>query len=81
MTEEENIKYNIQLDKKFKENNVELIEIWMPTEKGGEAYNYKTKQNLKRIALLANGKVIYLEKDFALEKSWITKQEANLKFN
>lgn len=70
----------VSQDKYKTMEKVEIIEVWMPVRKGGDAYDYKNKRNLKKIALLVNGQPIYLEKDFALEKRWITKEEADNKF-
>lgn len=57
---------------------VEVIEIWQPVEKGGEAYHLE-KGNLKKIALLVNGHPVLLEKDFFLEKHHLTKEDAKSK--
>ena len=59
---------------------VEIIEIWKPTKGRGEAFNLKTKTNLKRVAMLANGHPVFLEKDYCLERSYITKEEADKRF-
>ena len=54
---------------------IELIELWMPVDEGGEAFDYYSKQNLKLVAILANGVPIKLEKDFMIDKKYITKEE------
>lgn len=59
------------MDKKM----IELIELWMPVDEGGEAFDYYSKQNLKLVAILANGVPIKLEKDFMIDKKYITKEE------
>ena len=58
-----------------KENLVEIIEVWRPVEKGGEAFDFGKQQNLKLVALIANGQPLKLEEDFMINKKYITKQE------
>lgn len=54
---------------------VEIIEIWMPVDSGGEAIMFTDGRHLKRIAIIANGTLLMLEKDFIAEKKYITKEE------
>lgn len=58
---------------KGKIKKVEHIEIWMPVKEGGQAV--RNGQNLKKIVELYNGKVIYLEKDFVIQKTYLSKEE------
>jgi len=55
-------------------DKVEVLEIWMPVEEGGEARTSDGK-NLKLIAYIVNGYPIRLETGFALERRFITKEE------
>ena len=57
-----------------KQELVEIVEIWMPVKKGGEAYDFNAGKNLKRVALIANGKVIKLEKGFWVERSYMSER-------
>ena len=54
---------------------VEIIEIWQPVKTGGEAYYFKNNTNLERIAVVANGKPIFLKKDFVMERKYMEKKE------
>ena len=58
------------------EDTVEVIEIWMPVEKGGEAYYFKNRQNLKLVAFLVGGHPVKLEDQFVMERRNISKEEA-----
>ncbi len=62
----------------LEEGKVEIIEIWMPTYKGGDAYDFKNKVNLKKVVMLANGQPLYIENNFAVEKRYIMKKEFEL---
>ncbi len=59
----------------MKEETVEIIEIWQPTDGTGEAWSTE-KGNMKRIAMLVNGHPYFLEKDFLVEKRSLSKVEA-----
>lgn len=57
---------------------VEVFEIYMPAKEGGEAVSiHKDNKNLKLVAFIVNGVVIILEKDFILEKSYISERQAD----
>lgn len=56
-------------------NKVELIHIWQPVKTGGQAFKADGTQ-MEQVAILLNGRPYYLKKDFALEKGFITKEEA-----
>ena len=58
-----------------KKEMVEIIEILMLVEKGGDAYHFEKQQPLKTIVLLANGKLLKLEKDFFMERRYISPEE------
>ncbi len=58
------------------EDKVEVIEIWQPVKEGGEAVVATTGQNLKLVAFIVDGYPIRLEKDWILEKRYISKEEA-----
>lgn len=62
----------------YKDDNVEVIGIFHQVEDGGEMY-FSEKGNLKRVALLVDSCPHFLEKDFYLEKTLMTKIEAQSK--
>lgn len=51
------------------EEKVEVIEIWA-------SYDWETKKWLTRIALIVNGYPVQLNKEYMLERKFITKDEA-----
>ncbi len=55
----------------------EMIEIWMPVEKGGEAYSLKKSRNLRLVAVLLDGYPIKLDTDWVVEKYPVTKEEGD----
>lgn len=59
----------------MKEEYVDVFEIWMPVDIGGEAYNPKTQKGMKLVAFIVDGRVLKLEEGFMLEKRKITKEE------
>ena len=60
-----------------KEETVEMIEIWSPNGKGGEAVQFPSGKKLKNIAIIVNGIPIKLEKDWIMERRDITKELAD----
>lgn len=60
---------------------VDKIEIWQKTDNGGQAIEWPSGKNLKLVAVLINGRPVKLEKDFNVERVYITKEESeNLNF-
>lgn len=59
------------------EHKEELIEIWIPVKEGGEAFHFEKQTNLKLVAIILNGCPLFLEKDFMLEKKYISKVQAD----
>lgn len=56
------------------EKLVEVIDIWVPTKKDGEAFCYSTGEKLKLVATFANGKPIFLENKMRMQKRYIPKE-------
>ena len=55
----------------------ELVEVWQTVEYGGEAID-KHGRSLKRVAILLNGKPLWLDQNFYLEKRDITDGERSI---
>lgn len=58
------------------EEKVEKIEVWIPCKQGEGTAVRQDGTQMKRVAILINGIPVFLEKEFAIEKGWITKEEA-----
>lgn len=56
-------------------DKVEVIHIWQPVKTGGEALKADGTR-LEKVAILLNGIPYYLKKDWALERKFITQEEA-----
>lgn len=59
------------------EDLVELIEVWQPVETGGESVR-EDGSHLKRVALIVSGSPVFLEKDYCIERRFISKEQAKL---
>jgi len=57
------------------DEKVEILQIWMPVKNGGEAYHFGRKQNLKLVAMIANGSLLRLEDGFVMERLYKTNKE------
>jgi hypothetical protein len=62
-------------------NTVEKYELWIPCKKGEGSAITKDGTNMKMVAQIVNGQVLYLEKDFYLEKRQLSKEEAKILTN
>ncbi|MCK9371022.1 hypothetical protein M0R04_14015 [Candidatus Dojkabacteria bacterium] len=61
-----------------KEETVEMYELWIPCKKGEGSAITQDGKNMKMVAQIVNGMVLYLEKDFYLEKRHLFKKEVEL---
>ena len=61
----------------MKEETIEMIEIWSPSEKDGEAVTFPDGKKLKQVAVIVNGIPIKLDKDWVMERREISKEVAD----
>ena len=59
----------------MREKKVEIIEVFSETKNGGDILNFDTGKKYKKIAILANTKVIYLANGNYIEKKIIEASE------
>lgn len=61
---------------KKEDETIELIDVWMPVETGGDAVKFPSGQQMKLVAQITSaGKILRLEEGFALEKKRLSREE------